>query len=136
VLIAASGLYLGNQYTRRHRAALQEDTSWLRFQEIASSVNALNEGSGAAVLTDLGPHLAYHLDAHTYLDTEYGNYWRRAFALEHTFDELSRLGIRLITTKGTFDQWVDEHNIPPEAKQMFTPLDESIEGVLIIKAVI
>jgi len=65
LLIAASGLYLGAQYTRRHRAALQEDTSWLRFRDIASSVNVLNEGSGAPVLTDLGPHLAYHIDAHT-----------------------------------------------------------------------
>jgi hypothetical protein len=123
LLFAAAGLFLGHRFSVHHRVELQKDTAWLEFQDIANVVNTLNEGSRSAILTDLGPHLAYYIDAHTYLDSGHGNYWQRAFAPDRTLEEIKASGIGLIVTTSTFDEWIDEHKIPVDAKKVFEPLD-------------
>jgi len=130
LMIVASGFYFGNFYSLRHRAALQQDTGGLRFREIAAAVNSLNSESHSPVLTDLGPHLAYHLDAHTYLDTGYKNYWKRAFPPERTLGEMERLGIRFVVIKLKVNQWFEEHAIPPEIQSRFKVLTESGVSIL------
>jgi len=133
LLLAAAGLFFGNQFSRHHRTALQEDTSWLGFQHIAETVNTLNEESRAAVLTDLGPHLAYYVDAHTYLDTEHGNFWQRAFPPERTLEKMENLKIGFVVTAKAFDQWIEEHKIGAGGREMFEPLEGQVNGALIIK---
>jgi hypothetical protein len=132
-LLAAGGLYFGNLYSARHAQALRQDTAWLSFKDIAQSVNALNSASRAPALTDLGPHLAYYVDAHTYLDTEHGNYWHRAFPPERAIEEMNRLGIRFVVTRKRLDKWLDEHHIPPEARQRFEVVKSAAHDVSIIK---
>ncbi|MBI5118776.1 hypothetical protein HZA56_20085 [Candidatus Poribacteria bacterium] len=132
-LLAAGGLYFGNLYGARHAQALQEDTAWLSFSDIAQSVNALNSASHAPVLTDLGPHLAYYVDAHTYLDTEHGNYWHRAFPPERTLEEMNGLGVRFVVTRKRLDKWLEEHHIPPEARQRLEVVNAAASDVSIIK---
>ena len=133
VLIVVAGIYWGNHYTTRHREALQQDTSWLPFQEIAGEVNRLNVESSSAVLTDLGPHLAYHLNAHTYLDANYRNYWQRAFPLDRTMEEMDKLGIELVVTKKGYEKWLESHEIPPAARSRFTHIENGFEDISIIK---
>lgn len=132
VAIAASGMYWGNQYSVRHKVALQQDTSRLQFHKIADAVNMLNSELRSAVLTDLGPHLAYYLDAHTYLDTDHGNYWRRAFPPESTLEEMSNLGIGFVVTQESFEEWLEEHKIPLEAQHRFKQIENRIDGASII----
>ncbi len=133
VAIAASGMYWGNQYSLRHNIALQQDTAYLQFDKIAAAVNTLNSELKSAVLTDLGPHLAYYLDAHTYMDTDHGNYWRRAFPPESTLEDINNLGIGFVVTQETFEEWLEEHKIPPEARHRFKQIESLIDGASIIR---
>jgi hypothetical protein len=133
LMIVMSGFYFGNLYSLRHEVALQQDTGWLRFKDIAATVNSLDNEPLSPVLTDLGPHLAYYLDAHTYLDTEHGNYWTRAFPPERTLEEMERLGIRFVVTRQDVGQWFEEHAIPLEGQHSFKVLQEPVEGVSILE---
>jgi hypothetical protein len=132
-LLAAAGLYFGDFYSARHAKALQEDTAWIPFQDIAKLVNTLNSTSRSAVLTDLGPHLAYFIDAQTYLDDEQVNYWHRAFPPERTLGEMNRLGIRFVATRKSLGKWMGEHYIPPEAGSRFEIVQSLPHDVFIIK---
>jgi len=132
-LIVAAGIYWGNHYTSRHRDALQQDSSWLSFQKIAGEVNRLNVESGSAVLTDLGPHLAYYLDTHAYLDSRFRNYWRRAFSRKRTLEEMDKLEIELVVTKEDYEKWLESHKIPPEARNLFTHIETAFKDISIIR---
>jgi hypothetical protein len=132
LLIAGAGLYWGNYYSVEHSAALQQDTHGVRFQEIAERVNELNSRSHSAVLTDLGPHLAYYVASHTYLDTNYRNYWRKAFPPEHTLEEMQKLGIEFVVTTKGLDEWLEMHMIPVGARARFKRIEEN-GGVSIIQ---
>lgn len=130
LLVAATGLYWGNHYSSLHRMELREDTSRLDFQDIAAAVNALNQ-ERSAVLTDLGPHLAYYLDAHTYMDTDHGNYWHRAFPPERTLEEMNRLGIGFVVTGKDLDEWLEGRAIPSDARGRFKDAGGPVEGASI-----
>jgi hypothetical protein len=111
-LLALSGLALGHVFASAHAGLLQREAHNLNFAVVAQRINALNKNQ-EPVLTDLGPHLAYYLEAHSYMDDDHGNYWRRAFPPEETAERLDRLGIGLIVTRREFPQWIAEHAIPP-----------------------
>lgn len=132
VLLVAAGLSLGHVYSTAHSQLLQQDAGRLQFPKIATAVNKLN-ANATAVLTDLGPHLAYYLDAHSYMDDNHGNYWHRAFPPEQTASELNRLGIGFVVTRRGFDQWMTEHYISPDDALHFTKIPDAGEGVTIIK---
>jgi hypothetical protein len=133
LLIAATGTYFGNHYSSRHAEALQQDTSRLGFQDIAEAVNGLNRETRSAVLTDLGPHLAYYVDAHTYLDTDHGNYWQRAFPPDRTLQEMDRLGIGFVVTRENLAEWLEAHQIPLSSRERFKPVERPALGALIIE---
>jgi hypothetical protein len=133
MLIVMAGLFLGEQFARHHVTALQEDTSSLNYRHIARVVNTLNKESESPVLTDLGPHLAYYIDVHTYLDTEHGNYWRRAFPPDRTLEKLDELRIGYVVTTTTLDQWLEAHQLPNSMRKRFKVTEEQIKGVLIIE---
>lgn len=135
ILIAATGVYFGNHYSSLHSMELQQDTSGLQFQHIAEAVNALDGDSRSPVLTDLGPHLAYYLDAHTYMDSGHGNYWQRAFPLGNTLEEIEKRGIRFIVTNEDLASWLKKHKIPSEESQRFKCMDyiDDRAKVVIIK---
>ncbi|GAB4340117.1 MAG: hypothetical protein Kow0099_15790 [Candidatus Abyssubacteria bacterium] len=132
VMIATSGLYLGNHYSKLHIEELRADTEWLQFQDIARIVNRRNT-THSPVLADLGPHLAYYLDAHTYLDTAHGNYWQRAFPAERTVEEMERLGIELVVTRKDIDQWLEEHRVPLSARDRFKLAEILPNGVTLLE---
>lgn len=131
-LVAASGLYIGNYYGKVHIEELQADTSRLPFQDIARTVNQVNT-MRSPVLTDLGPHLAYYLDAHSYLDSKYANYWQRAFPPEQAMEKMERLGIRLVVTRKDVGEWLDRHKIPPDARERFKAAEILPNGVTLIE---
>jgi len=112
---------------------LQRDTEFLKFQKLAGIVNEINKNSGKAVLTDLGPHLAYYLDAHSYMDGGHGNYWQSAFPAEQTAEALDRLDIGMVVTKRQLDRWLAEHDIAPEKAPDFIELEGVAPGVSIIR---
>ncbi len=132
-LFIASGLTLGAYYSSAHARLLQQDTSWLNFREIAGTINILNEDSGKAVLTDLGPQLAYYIREHSYLDDSHGNYWRRAFPPERTMDGLDRLGIGLVVTRRNLEQWSEQHFIPADRKVDFIEISGIAPGVYVLR---
>ncbi len=133
VLIAISGIYLGQFFSSRHIAELQKDTGWIPFHHVASVVNSLNRPARSPVLTDLGPHLAYHIESHTYLDTQHGNYWRRAFQPEETLENLNMLGIRFVVTKRSFSEWLKEHDIPSDKYGRFRNVAVPAQGIYVIE---
>jgi hypothetical protein len=133
VMLVAAGLTLGYLFSSFHADSLERDTSRLRFREIAQTINDLNQSQSLAVLTDLGPHLAYYLDAHSYLDDYHGNYWQPAFAPEQTLESLEKLRIGLIVTRQKPGRWLEEHKIPPDMVSRFQEIPGSDEGVTVIK---
>ncbi|RJP24669.1 MAG: hypothetical protein C4520_03715 [Candidatus Abyssobacteria bacterium SURF_5] len=132
-LMLSTGLVLAHHFSSVHSISLQKDAARLNFVEIAQAVGALNKPEEKPVLTDLGPHLAYYLDAQTYLDDDHGNYWQRAFAPERTIESLKKLGIKLIVTRLDFDRWTAEHHVPPEMKLHFQEIRGEVEGATIIR---
>jgi hypothetical protein len=131
-MLVVAGLALAYVFGSTHAELLQRDTFRLPFREVAKAVNEVNE-SGRPILTDLGPHLAYYLNAHSYMDDDHGNYWQRAFPPERTVEELNKLGIRLIVTRWNFSQWMAEHRIPPEKTPNFEEVPSAAKDVTIIK---
>ncbi len=121
--VVEAGIVFGIHYGALHSMELQRDTSEIQFQHISKVVNALNDDSHSPVLTDLGPHLAYYLEAHSYMDSDHGNYWQRAFPLENTLEEIERRGIRFIVTNKDLVSWFKEHKIPPEERRRFECMD-------------
>jgi len=131
-VLVLSGLMLGYIFSSFHAGLLRKEADDLHFSEIARTLNEMNGETKQAFLTDLGPHLAYYLDAHSFMDDHHGNYWQRAFPLDDTMDSLERLGIGFIVTRQDMSQWMAQHKIPAEKSEHFEEATPAAKGVHVI----
>jgi hypothetical protein len=133
VMLVLSGLVLGNVFSSFHADLLQKETGNLQFPAIARALNKMNGEKKQAFLTDLGPHLAFYLDAHSFMDNYHGNYWDRAFPPDDTMEALEQFGIGLIVTRQDMGQWMAQHKISREKSAHFEEATPAIEGVHVIR---
>jgi hypothetical protein len=117
-ITAAMWLHYGGVLLRDHRVNLERAEPWhpARLAAfIASRVPA-----DAAVLTDLGPTLAYHLPRRVLFDTPLEDFYPADLTPAEATRQMAEWNVRAIATRRSAADWFTAVEVPADAQGAFT----------------